>query len=785
MNKIDDDEEEKYIKLSNNDVAILKKITPDDRYSELKKVKEIDNIIKDLKIYNDKIGEKCSKFFNKIAEEKEFKKSKLIENCKEIKDAINKKDKEEKKKLKSQKPIKGKAGKSQSVKKTDIKDKKDDPLIPKWFYDLLKTFGVPITIPAVTALIKQLWNKYRSGEWTLDMLKDWLRKNKRRFIDRGGNGGDDDSGGGGGGGGGNSLYNYLRNKKKEKADLNIKANTEDLEAMVSTNTMQDMGAPSQNTTEQDNSSSLLSNLGLGVAGIGTFIASSSGVNWMQDMFNQPQPAVDPTLQMPDLSVPEMPEVPEGEPQQRIDEGRADLLDEEAVEEDMGDAPSQDEANQQDQARLDEMNRQIDDMGRHGNAWGMLFSGLSSGSNKLAESTHLLSNLLTAGAAIQEEQHIDQPLINIMGLSEEEITQRRNFQDTMNALEDEPKKELLDEETTEDVLMETMRDMITEDLIEAQVDLQNEEEVDVFLSQLISNVDEDVEYKEILTENINKIVNELVEEIVEKDKSKKEQVGLFPPKSISDEKDLTDEEKKMLKEEEKLIQEETLKIMKKISPDVNEDQITGMIDGMMAAILENNKDITDEELDSIMDSVMDKILEDTKKSKKSLPDKDADDIDLDAGPVSPPPSDSPPSSPMRQYRQRTLLPTPQEEASMMFSSLTRPVTRSRVPYDIMTNLSGAVTRSQALQDIRLLLEELKQIREKYLTTETLNEEAENELNELSNDIANLSDELLEIERLFSGQSGELVHRGGALTREGKNELKRRLNQYYELRKRFLN
>jgi len=94
----DKNEEEKFIKLEKKDIGLLKSINKDSRYKELKPVKEINDIIKDLKIYEDKIGEKCAKHINKIAEEGEFKKSKLISNCKEINDAIKKKKKKKKRK---------------------------------------------------------------------------------------------------------------------------------------------------------------------------------------------------------------------------------------------------------------------------------------------------------------------------------------------------------------------------------------------------------------------------------------------------------------------------------------------------------------------------------------------------------------------------------------------------------------------------------------------------------------------------------------------------------------
>ena len=135
----DKNEEEKFIKLEKKDIGLLKSINKDSRYKELKPVKEINDIIKDLKIYEDKIGEKCAKHINKIAEEGEFKKSKLISNCKEINDAIKKKEKEEKKK-KGKKPRAGKAVKLPKESPITQKKKKDktDPLI-KLMSDLVKS----------------------------------------------------------------------------------------------------------------------------------------------------------------------------------------------------------------------------------------------------------------------------------------------------------------------------------------------------------------------------------------------------------------------------------------------------------------------------------------------------------------------------------------------------------------------------------------------------------------------------------------------------------------------
>ena len=140
----DKNEEEKFIKLDKKDIGLLKNINKDNRYKDLKPVKDINDIIKDLKIYEDKIGEKCSKFINKIAEEGEFKKSKLIDNCKEIKDAIKKKDKEEKKK-KGKKPRKGKGTKDKAIKPLPEEKKKDDDLnknLKKLLTDLTKSKSI-------------------------------------------------------------------------------------------------------------------------------------------------------------------------------------------------------------------------------------------------------------------------------------------------------------------------------------------------------------------------------------------------------------------------------------------------------------------------------------------------------------------------------------------------------------------------------------------------------------------------------------------------------------------
>ena len=731
MSKIDD-EEEKYIKLSANDISVLKKITPDDRYSELKKVKEIDNIIKDLKIYNDKIGEKCSKFLNKIADEKEFKKSKLISNCKEIKDAINNKIKEEKKKLKSQKPMRGKGGKTPAVKKTDIKEKD----IPNAFWELLKQFGItPSTIKAgAMTAIGYLYSQYQQGNITTAGIRDWVNRNTSRLFGR------DDRGGGSGGS--SVLEQMAANQVRQRANLNIRANTQALEGMMHDATMANViggNVPANSASNLINSA--IGFGGMSLTGLGGISSVYHGVNWMRNRFNQPYrppgnmgipreapdvfqdaPEIDPTLQMPDLNVPDMPEVPERDPQERIDERRGDLLDEEAVEED------QDLENRQMEDRQNEVNRQIDDMDAHGNAWGVLFSGMSSGSNKMAESSHVLAGLLGRAFALQQEhqqieQHIDEPLINIMPLyTDEQVEQRRRFQDSITgiqeqlAIQDEPQREELDEAVSEDILHDTMKEMIIEDLIDANVDLQKQEEVDMFLAQLISNVDQDVEHKEILTENINKIVNDLVGEIVREDKKKS-----------GDEKDLTDEEKKILKEEEKLIQEETLKIMKKVSPDVNEEQVIGMMDGMMDAILENNKDITDEELDGIMDSVMNKILEDTKKPTKKILEETQGDImeqirrRIIASPppepliISPPEEEQPPTSPYREFRQRILSPVIEEESDDIKSSPSQEASMSLIGSPPPDDLMEYLTQSGEFSP-----EELKQIQEEIRTEEDTNE-----------------------------------------------------------------
>ena len=154
----DKNEEEKFIKLDTKDIGLLKNINKDNRYKDLKPVKEINDIIKDLKIYEDKIGEKCSKFINKIAEEGEFKKSKLIDNCKEIKDAIKKKEKEEKKK-KGKKPRKGKATKDKAIKPLPEEKKKDNDINKK-------------LIDSITRALKS--KNIEKG--ITDALSDWARQ---------------------------------------------------------------------------------------------------------------------------------------------------------------------------------------------------------------------------------------------------------------------------------------------------------------------------------------------------------------------------------------------------------------------------------------------------------------------------------------------------------------------------------------------------------------------------------------------------------------------------------
>jgi hypothetical protein len=154
----DKNEEEKFIKLDKKDIGLLKNINKDNRYKDLKPVKEINDIIKDLKIYEDKIGEKCSKFINKIAEEGEFKKSKLISNCKEIKDAIKKKEKEEKKK-KGKKPRKGRATKDKAIKPLPEEKKKDNDINKK-------------LIDSITRALKS--KDIEKG--ITDALSDWARQ---------------------------------------------------------------------------------------------------------------------------------------------------------------------------------------------------------------------------------------------------------------------------------------------------------------------------------------------------------------------------------------------------------------------------------------------------------------------------------------------------------------------------------------------------------------------------------------------------------------------------------
>jgi hypothetical protein len=77
----------KSIQISSKGTQVLRKIKKDDTWDTLKPISEINDIIKPLDVYGETIGKDCASYLNRIGEEKSFKESSLLENCKGLKKA--------------------------------------------------------------------------------------------------------------------------------------------------------------------------------------------------------------------------------------------------------------------------------------------------------------------------------------------------------------------------------------------------------------------------------------------------------------------------------------------------------------------------------------------------------------------------------------------------------------------------------------------------------------------------------------------------------------------------
>ena len=102
-------ENSKVVKLSKSEKQLLSKIDEDSKWIDLKQIKEINEELQDLGIYNSQIGKKCSKYLNEVGLTGNLDIDTLFDNCYEARLA-------KKKKVKAENKIKDKKAKAGLVK---------------------------------------------------------------------------------------------------------------------------------------------------------------------------------------------------------------------------------------------------------------------------------------------------------------------------------------------------------------------------------------------------------------------------------------------------------------------------------------------------------------------------------------------------------------------------------------------------------------------------------------------------------------------------------------------
>ena len=152
------------MKLSESDLEKLKNLKVDSKWSSLKSIKEINDEIKNLNIYDEKISQTCRNYLkNDVVKDKSFVLEKLLQKCKQIK------------KPKEKKPKKPKKGKS-----TAAQDKRllqQNPVLPippkeksyiekngsKIFNALVKADGDPVKALELLSKDKDFFNDTKKG----------------------------------------------------------------------------------------------------------------------------------------------------------------------------------------------------------------------------------------------------------------------------------------------------------------------------------------------------------------------------------------------------------------------------------------------------------------------------------------------------------------------------------------------------------------------------------------------------------------------------------------------
>ena len=152
------------MKLSELDLEKLRNLKTDSKWGSLKSIKEINNEIKDLKLYDEKITSTCMNYLKKdVVKNKSFVLDKMLQKCKQIKKPKEKKAK---------KPRKGK-----STAKQDKRLLQQNPVAPippkeksyiekngnKIFNALVKADGDPVKALAILSKDKDFFNDTKKG----------------------------------------------------------------------------------------------------------------------------------------------------------------------------------------------------------------------------------------------------------------------------------------------------------------------------------------------------------------------------------------------------------------------------------------------------------------------------------------------------------------------------------------------------------------------------------------------------------------------------------------------
>lgn len=152
------------MKLSELDLEKLRNLKTESKWSSIKSIKEINNEIKDLNLYDEKITSTCMNYLKKdVVKNKSFVLDKMLQKCKQIKKPKEKKAK---------KPRKGK-----STAKQDKRLLQQNPVTPippkeksyiekngnKIFNALVKADGDPVKALAILSKDKDFFNDTKKG----------------------------------------------------------------------------------------------------------------------------------------------------------------------------------------------------------------------------------------------------------------------------------------------------------------------------------------------------------------------------------------------------------------------------------------------------------------------------------------------------------------------------------------------------------------------------------------------------------------------------------------------